>query len=117
MLADKPFRLCWTADNARSVFRTEALEGSDAVFLATHSPITGFDVGGRDQGEFESRTELAVLTTLSDPARRHAFCVVQGEPGSGKSHLIRWLSVNWPHRTDLKLLLRRSDGSLEGALR
>ena len=117
MLEDKPFRLCWTTQNARSVFRTEALEGGDAVFLATHSPITGFDVDGRDQGEFDDRTEQAVLATLSDPARQHAFAVVQGEPGSGKSHLIRWLSVNWPHRFDLKLLLRRSDGSLEGALR
>lgn len=61
--------------------------------------------------------EQAVLTALSDPDREHAFCVVQGEPGSGKSHLIRWLSVNWPKGKDVKLLLRRADGSLEGALR
>lgn len=117
MSAEKPFRICWTAENARSVFRTEALEGNDAVFLATHSPFKGFDVAGRDQGEFEDQTEQAVLHTLSDQDRQHAFCVVQGEPGSGKSHLIRWLSVKWPHQNDLKLLLRRSDGSLEGALR
>lgn len=117
MHSDKPFLLCWTAENARSIFRTEALEGNDAIFLATHSPIKGFDVGGRDQGEFTSRTEHEVLDTLSNTSRQHAFCVVQGEPGSGKSHLIRWLSVNWPHKTDLKLLLRRSDGSLEGAFR
>lgn len=115
-LQEKPFRLCWTAENARAVFRTEALEGNDAVFLATHSPIVGFDIGGRDQGEIYERTEQAILDTLSDTNRKHAFCVVQGEPGSGKSHLIRWLSVNWPHASDLKLLLRRSDGSLEGAL-
>lgn len=113
---EKPFRLCWTAENARAVFRTEALEGNDAVFLATHSPIVGFDIGGRDLGEIAERNEQAVLETLSDLNRKHAFCVVQGEPGSGKSHLIRWLSVKWPHSSDLKLLLRRSDGSLEGAL-
>lgn len=116
-LQEKPFRLCWTAENARTVFRTEALEGNDAVFLATHSPIIGFDIDGRDQGEIYERTEQAILDTLSDTNRKHAFCVVQGEPGSGKSHLIRWLSVNWPHASDLKLLLRRSDGSLEGALK
>src|SRR3546814_14665944 len=54
---------------------------------------------------------------LSDPSRSHAFCVVQGEPGSGKSHLIRWLFVNWLQSDDIKLLLQRADGSLEGALR
>ena len=113
---DKPFRLCWTTEQARSVFRTEALEGDDAVFLATHTPISGFEIAGRDAQQFESKNEEAVLETLSERSRRHAFCVVQGEPGSGKSHLIRWLSVNWPGENDLKLLLRRADGSLEGAL-
>lgn len=116
-LETKPFRMCWTAAGARSVFVTEALEGEDAVFLATHSPISGFDVAGRDAVEFAAHDEAAVLDTLSDPARRHAFCVIQGEPGSGKSHLIRWLSVRWPEGRDVQLLLRRADGSLEGALR
>jgi hypothetical protein len=67
--------------------------------------------------DFESDDEQSVLDALSDPNRKHAFCVVQGEPGSGKSHLIRWLSVNWPDSNDVKLLLRRADGSLDGALR
>lgn len=107
---------CWRAEDARAIFVTEALEGDDAIFLATHTPIEGFDVAGRDAAEFRGRDEHAVLETLSDPTREHAFCVVQGEPGSGKSHLIRWISVNWPVTTDIKLLLRRADGSLEGAL-
>lgn len=112
-----PFPACWRADDARSIFVTEALEGDDAIFLATHTPIEGFDVAGRDAGEFAGTDEHAVLEALADPTRQHAFCVVQGEPGSGKSHLIRWLSVNWPEGGDIKLLLRRADGSLEGALR
>lgn len=107
---------CWRAEDARAIFVTEALEGDDAIFLATHTPIEGFDVAGRDAGEFRGQDEHAVLETLADPTREHAFCVVQGEPGSGKSHLIRWISVNWPIATDIKLLLRRADGSLEGAL-
>ncbi|MHA3795437.1 hypothetical protein [Rhizorhabdus wittichii] len=107
---------CWRAEDARAIFVTEALEGDDAIFLATHTPIEGFDVAGRDAAEFRGQDEHAVLETLSDPTREHAFCVVQGEPGSGKSHLIRWISVNWPVATDIKLLLRRADGSLEGAL-
>ena len=111
-----PFPACWSADNARRVFLTEALEGGDAVFLATHTPIRGFHVAGSAAGDIAGDDEQAILDALSDPERRHAFCVVQGEPGSGKSHLIRWLSINWPVANDVKLLLRRADGSLEGAL-
>lgn len=114
---EQPFRVCWTAQQTRAVLVTEALEGDDAIFLATHTPIHGFDVSGTNASDFEATDEFAVLTALSDPENEHAFCVVQGEPGSGKSHLIRWLSVNWPQGKDIKLLLRRADGSLEGALR
>lgn len=112
-----PFPACWTAANARAVFVTEALEGGDAIFLATHTPITGFDVAGTDAADIRARDEQSLLKALSSPERRHAFCVVHGEPGSGKSHLIRWLSVNWRVESDVRLLLRRADGSLEGALR
>lgn len=112
-----PVSACWEAQDARDMFSTEALEGDDAIFLATHTPIEDFDVAGANGAEFAEQTESAVLETLSAPEREHAFCVVQGEPGSGKSHLIRWLAVNWPRgERDVMLLLRRSDGSLEGAL-
>lgn len=116
MNQDRPFRICWTRQQATAIFVTEALEGDDAIFLATHTPIKGFDVDGRDKAEFAALDERAVLETLSEPERKHAFCVVQGEPGSGKSHLIRWLWLNWPDGRDVTLLLRRADGSLEGAL-
>jgi hypothetical protein len=111
-----PLPACWRGEEARRVLVTEALEGGDAIFLATHTPIRGFDVE-RGRGEIEGNDEQAILDAFAHPERKHAFCVVQGEPGSGKSHLIRWLSVNWPVASDLKLLLRRADGSLEGALR
>jgi energy-coupling factor transporter ATP-binding protein EcfA2 len=108
---------CWDAAAISEVISNEALEDREGVFLATHTPIAGFTVSGSHAGEIEGHDEEAVLKALSAPSRRHAFCVVQGEPGSGKSHLIRWLSVNWPRGTDVKLLLQRADGSLEGALR
>lgn len=107
---------CWTASSARAIFRTEALEGEDAIFLATHTPIRDFSIRGSHGNDIRQATEQGLLTALSDPDRRHAFCAVLGEPGSGKSHLIRWLYVNWPRGRDLTILLQRSDGSLEGAL-
>lgn len=112
-----PTGACWTAESALTMFRVEALEGNDAVFLATHSPIRGFSVEGGSAGDVEDADERALLKAVSDSSHHHAFCVVEGEPGSGKSHLIRWLYVNWPQAgRDIPLLLQRSDGSLEGAL-
>src|SRR3546814_13054489 len=90
---------------------------TDTLFPNTTLFRADFEVTGSHAGEIDGRDEQAVLLALSDPSRSHAFCVVQGEPGSGKSHLIRWLFVNWLQSDDIKLLLQRADGSLEGALR
>lgn len=112
-----PRRACWTSEAAQSIFRTEALEGNEAIFLATHTPIRDFNVAGSQGEEVAEASEQGLLAALSAPGKRHAFCAIQGEPGSGKSHLIRWMYINWPKSSDLPILLQRSDGSLEGALR
>jgi hypothetical protein len=112
-----PNEACWRAEAVAPVISNEALEGAEGVFLATHTPITGFQVFGSHAGEILEASERGLMAALSKPDRQHAFCVVLGEPGSGKSHLIRWLSVNWDQENDVKLLLQRDDGSLEGALR
>jgi hypothetical protein len=116
MLEPVPTKACWTADAAKAMFRVEALEGNEAIFLATHSPIRGFSVSGSRGDEIRTFDERGMLEAISSAQVHHAFCVVEGEPGSGKSHLIRWLYVNWPKNNDTALLLQRSDGSLEGAL-
>lgn len=108
---------CWTADNAHAITAIEALSGGDDLFLATHTPLRGFKVGGTQAHEVRDPSDAALLDALATPRRTHAFCVVQGEPGSGKSHLIRWMKVNWPHDDDLCILIQRANGSLEGALR
>jgi len=57
----------------------------------------GFDLAGPGKADFREETERSVLEALSRSDLKHAFCVVQAaNRGSGKSHLIRWLSVNWP---------------------
>lgn len=108
---------CWTSDNARAILRTEALSGEDEVFLATHTPVESFDVAGSHASDVQMPTEQGLLDALSRKGLQHAWCVVQGEPGSGKSHVIRWLDVNWPHADDERLLIQRANGSLDGTLR
>ena len=84
---------CWNAEDARAILATEATEGDEKIFLATHSPITGFEISGTHGGEIEAPTEDAVLDALSSLDTKHSFCVVEGEPVSGKSHLVRWLHI------------------------
>jgi hypothetical protein len=109
---------CWTQSDALRLLANEALERNDALFLATHHPIEGFLVGGSRAAIVEERSEQGLLDALTRADNRHVFCVVEGEPGSGKSHLIRWLRIKWPDRDgkDLVLLIQRANGSLEGTL-
>lgn len=113
-----PYRICWEQASVDRILQTEALAGDDAVFLATHFPIKGFEVGGSRAAEISGADEQTLLDALSGDNVRHAFCVVRGEPGSGKSHLIRWLSIQWKRRqeNDLVLLVQRADGSLKNTL-
>jgi hypothetical protein len=111
------FQPCWASADAREVLRTEALSGDDEIFLATHTPVSEFNIEGSHASDVAAPTELALLAALSNPDRKHALCVIQGEPGSGKSHVVRWLQVNWPIDTDLCLLVQRANGSLDGTLR
>lgn len=108
---------CWRAADADKSLRIEALGGDEALFLATHTAVQGFRVSGQRAAQIEAASEDELLHVLSDRERDHAFCVVEGEPGSGKSHLIRWLDVKWPHPEDVRLLIQRADGSLSGTLR
>ena len=113
-----PYRICWEQASVDQILQTEALAGNDAVFLATHSPVEDFEVGGTRGSEVVEATGESLLEALSRDTTRHAFCVVRGEPGSGKSHLIRWLSIQWKRKqeSDLVILVQRADGSLQNTL-
>lgn len=116
-MAELPTKACWEAEDARVILANEALERNDPVFLATHSPVEDFQVGGSHSSDISEHTEQGLLDALSASSNHHAFCVVEGEPGSGKSHLIRWLAVRWPKDEPLQpLLIQRLDGSLQGTL-
>ncbi|ANM09212.1 MULTISPECIES: hypothetical protein [unclassified Rhizobium] len=106
---------CWTEDRAHAILRSVALANDEPEFLAVHQPIRDFQVSTTTGRSIEASDE-ALLADLSDSETRYAFCIVEGEPGAGKSHLIRWLNVKW-NRDDLVMLIERADGSLTGTLR
>lgn len=106
---------CWSAERADAILRSVALANNVPEFLAVHQPIRDFQIS-TTTGQSIEATDEGLLVDLSNPDTRHAFCVVEGEPGAGKSHLIRWLEVKWPG-DDLVMLIERADGSLTGTLR
>ncbi|WP_437723737.1 hypothetical protein [Sorangium sp. So ce861] len=104
---------CWSGSEIDTFVRTTALEGDKAVFLGVHLPITGFECVA---GQLPEPTEEALFQALYH-CRAHVLALVEGEPGSGKSHLIQWLRYRWPGGgNDHVVVVPRSDGSLLGAL-
>lgn len=118
-----PLRLgqpCWqSAAVARAVtVVANVSRDSSHYFLATHAPFTRV----RDEINRSTLDEHEVLRRISDPANGQVLAVVHGEPGTGKSHLIRWLHLQYELERDGRLagvvpvLVQRRSGSLRDAL-
>ena len=84
------FRTCWNADRVEKVLRIQASDVAGADFLGSHTPME------RMEGHKRFPAQVAEEQILEEVRRRdteHALIVVQGEPGGGKSHLVRWLRM------------------------
>ena len=109
--------VCWHPDRVARVMDTEALQTPAEVFLATHSPLPMFrgDLTGADTlREYDEGRLLADLLAPTD----YAFVAVLGGAGTGKSHLIRWLSTKVvPTAGRRVLLIPRAGTNLHEVLR
>ena len=101
--------VCWDMDLVRRYFTTEASAVSDRdIFMALHLPINKVEVVDTkplegiapedviEEGETRFTSEEGLLRAIQrsrpdDPNR--IFCIT-GEPGSGKSHLARWVEFS-----------------------
>ncbi len=85
--------VCWNQDMIRRVMNVEATQSSNHLFLATHHPISMYrqdSIRSSSQHEYDEAQFLQDFLAEKD----FAFVPVLGETGTGKSHLIRWLSAN-----------------------
>ncbi|TFV95398.1 ATP-binding protein [Leifsonia flava] len=74
-----------------STIATEAASPSDAVLLATHTPLRIRSRGDGDAGDFITEREF-IDAFLNGPVKEGVLVApVVGESGSGKSHLVRWV--------------------------
>lgn len=84
--------VCWNAEMVQSVMNVEATQPNDAIFLATHYPISMYR---QDLTDGESRIEYTEEKFLQDflATPDFTFVPILGSSGTGKSHLIRWLYI------------------------
>lgn len=114
--------LCLDLERMPAIINTEAVSVDRATFLATHTPMTNIAVE-RSPERLERVDEEQLIGQLRTAAAndRHVFMVVKGEPGTGKSHLVRWLMERFkssqahPPRDEV-LLIERAHSSLRGTL-
>jgi hypothetical protein len=110
--------VCWRTDRIEQVMETEALQiTDDAVFLATHHPLTMTRRSWMDADDSAEYTEQQFLNDFLKP-RDYMFVPVLGEAGTGKSHLIKWLHLNIPASKHRHVILIPKVGTnLRGVIR
>jgi hypothetical protein len=111
---------CWQTSRVTEVINKEAISVDIADFMATHAPLG--QIAQIHASSLSTMSEADVLAELARSTRddRHVFAVVEGEPGTGKSHLIRWLHQRYLAERDGQdevLLIERAQNSLLGTLR
>lgn len=112
---------CWQDERVDQVFNKEAASVDRATFLATHMPLHNLEYQ-HELRQIADRGEEAFLRELQRCAAEdlHAFVVVQGIPGTGKSHLIRWLKERYltqeNQQRECVLFIERAQSSLSGTL-
>jgi hypothetical protein len=109
-----PFQkyVCWHPEWVEQVMDTEALQPLDHVFMATHHPVPMFRTTltalySGNRADRSGRSVYAEDQLLRDflAPREFAFVPILGEAGTGKSHLVRWLSANIPPGKNRHVLL------------
>ena len=121
-----PHVVCWNRESRPQVMNTIALDVPASIFRATHYP-SFMHRGLLDEGSRinpgERITESDYLKEFLDEDHPHVLDVAVGDPGTGKSHLIRWMfnqieeqfdnNKNPPH----VILIPRSSSNLADVIR
>ena len=115
---------CWLPEQVRRVISLTAHTSAESApyFLAAHSPFERiFDT----KSSGRQLSEEQVFKELFSSARGEIEAFIKGEPGTGKSHLIRWLKLRADYAVEQRepgyenftmVLVSRGNGSLKDAL-
>jgi hypothetical protein len=102
------------------VIKYDAIAQEAYDVLATHTPFENlkYHVGGVDTVNRIIDENTLLEEYLIKNNDQHGFFVIQGEPGSGKSHFIRWLKEKYSAlvKDDVILLITRNTNTLKSAI-
>lgn len=124
-MSDQEFKkyICWNPSRIPIVINKEAIATDRSIFLATHTPFPNIAIKHSSK-QISKFSEDGFLKELIESSKndRHLFSVILGIPGTGKSHLIRWLKERYESennkygKQELVLLIQRADNSLKQTL-
>jgi hypothetical protein len=108
---------CWDKSPLEDVYPPQAHIQREDYFLATHSPFKNFRVL-KSKVSNQIETEEKFFEAVSDKDTDFELAFVKGSPGTGKSHLIRWLYEEWRrwYPDDKAIFIPRRDATLQGTL-
>jgi len=102
------------------VICTDARYVSRENFLVTHTPFQQLTLKSSGMVDRVLDEEAVLQEVLLQSVNKHKFIVVQGDQGTGKSHVIRWLMERYLHHAsqngDVILFITRDQNTLRGAL-
>jgi len=109
-------------ERLKEVINIEATTIADGDFLLTHVPFENlflYEKGTR-VSEKSISEEQFYTEQLLEHEDEHKFVIVQGSPGCGKSHLIRWMYERFRKECDPQreaiLFISRSRNTLQDAI-
>lgn len=101
--------VCWNPKLIDRVLDTEAMHVPAPLFLATHHPIKMYKETSQSSkgSKYDEEKFYSDFITQEE----YIFAAVLGEAGTGKSHLIRWLSSKIQKSENRRVLLIPRSGT------
>lgn len=106
------------------VIRPDAITESYNDFMITHVPLKKLQILGKFvilPKSKDYKTEDEIFDQLiKNEDDKHQFIIVYGNPGTGKSHLIRYFEEKFKRikkENEVIIFIRRSDNTLKGTIR
>lgn len=101
--------VCWNPKLIDRVLDTEAMHVPAPLFLATHHPIKMYKETSQSSKGAKYDEEKFYIDFITQ--EEYIFAAVLGEAGTGKSHLIRWLSSKIQKSANRRVLLIPRSGT------
>ncbi|GAB5550234.1 MAG: hypothetical protein SangKO_099940 [Sandaracinaceae bacterium] len=103
--------VCWDPAVVARSMNIEAVDIPRPMFLAAHHPLPLFHRASVEASHRRDYTADELLGDLLDETERYRFVAVLGNTGTGKSHLIRWLSAHIDPSDRRRVILVKKTGT------